>query len=722
MPPFPRLARLTLAAVTLLSVSPLPAAAQTPTPSPSPTPGPAAEIALLGQPVWYGPDDSLDIKLRINNNGPVELDGFQIVVGVSPRLRTRSALAQTFESQPTIFESSLPFVFEEAIPAFGSTTITLGEPVTSFPTLATSSEGGVFPATVTLTGTTGVPIGSLSTPLIYYPTIPETAVNLSLLLPLNTVPELLPDGSFRDTSEGATLADDLAPEGWLDAYLSALETATAEPEAPPRPRRGRRAPPAPEGPPPLRLMLAPTPRFVEEVAALADGYRVDDRTVARGDEIPRAASSVLGRLRRLASAPEIQTIAVPYAFPDLPTLVAADLALEHVAEQLETGRNVIEEVLDVDLDERWIFPPAGRLDSPSLAELQLLTGAEHLLLGPRAVETTDPVIGCPSASPTFACAAEVRTFERASTALVADEGLTRVLGELPERTDDRLIVQRFFAETSMIREELPGVEGRVVQATIPSLWHPTPRVAMTLFRGIRDAPWIRSVTGDEAISASPEVAPRQIVASAPPIGGSPPRTFFDQVETTRDAVESYSDVVAGESPRVIRLKRNVLVAQSRSWWRGPYDPTDYLEVSSDEVDEELDKITITGPQAFTFTDREGELQFTITNQTGYPVRAVLSLSSPNLTLTGSGDVAVYEPGNELIRVQATARTSGQFPIRVRLTTPDGTAITESIITIRSTSLNVIALAITIGALTFLVLFYVGRALRRRKQSAEPGVA
>jgi hypothetical protein len=52
--------------------------------------------------------------------------------------------------------------------------------------------------------------------------------------------------------------------------------------------------------------------------------------------------------------------------------------------------------------------------------------------------------------------------------LVSDPGLSERLSWLQLRTQDRLSLQQFFAETAMIREELPGVTGRVIQATIPS--------------------------------------------------------------------------------------------------------------------------------------------------------------------------------------------------------------------------------------------------------------
>ena len=100
----------------------------------------------------------------------------------------------------------------------------------------------------------------------------------------------------------------------------------------------------------------------------------------------------------------------------------------------------------------------------------------------------------------------------------------------------------------------------------------------------------------------------------------------------------------------------------------------------------------------------------------YPVRVKLDFFSANLDLGSPNSTSVYPPGNQPITVEAIARTSGDFPIRVRLLTPDDRVIAETTIRIRSTSLNRIALMITVGALVFLVLFSAARGLRRKRRA------
>jgi hypothetical protein len=78
----------------------------------------------------------------------------------------------------------------------------------------------------------------------------------------------------------------------------------------------------------------------------------------------------------------------------------------------------------------------------------------------------------------------------------------------------------------------------------------------------------------------------------------------------------------------------------------------------------------------------------------------------------------FEPGVTELPIQASARASGIYPVRVRLETTEGFLVYETSIRIRSTEFNEIALAITLGALLFLVVFSTIRGVRRRRSGSE----
>jgi hypothetical protein len=95
------------------------------------------------------------------------------------------------------------------------------------------------------------------------------------------------------------------------------------------------------------------------------------------------------------------------------------------------------------------------------------------------------------------------------------------------------------------------------------------------------------------------------------------------------------------------------------------------------------------------------------------------MTSDKLDLPDPGSIDVA-PGQRRVTVRVTTESSGIFPLTVQLLTPDGFEISEAKpITVRSTEFNEIALGVIFGALAFVVIFYVVRGIRRRRNRREP---
>ena len=572
---------------------------------------------------------------------------------------------------------------------------------------------------LTLLEEVGTVLSSIQTPLIFYASEPQTPLDLVLLLALNEAPARAAGGTF-DLSTGAAgeIAEGLAEGGWLEGWLDALEAATEPPPEQPdrkgRDRKNRPEPPALAEP--LSLALAFTPRTLEEIDDLSDGFpRADAEPIDADAATPRAAASFIDRLGTLlADRPTVVPVLTPYAFPDLPTLVREG-PFEHTFDHLRLGQTVLAQTIDVDVDETWLFPPAGRLDSSSLEQIQRW-GASRTFLSPKALvpSATPEASGCPEPILSFTCPISVPTLNGPVKGYVADTGLTERLGALQTQGEDRLLLQRFFAETVLIREEIPNIGGRVVHTTVPSLWHPHPRMAQVFLKGLQEAPWLRTVTPDEGLAS--DAVEKQIVDDAASIASAPAPEYFDLLEDAGRVIESYGSTLSPESERLLLLRRNILAAESRSLWRDEGAGESIARASSEEAASEMAKVTLEGAPEITLTSRKGELPIVLSNGADYPVDIEIELVSDNLAFNETTIRDTFEPGRHPLTLEATARASGAFPLRVLVHSPDGEyEIASKDILIRSTSLNQIALAITIGALVFLVLFYASRPFRRRKK-------
>ncbi|MEA2461422.1 MAG: hypothetical protein QOH90_1599, partial [Actinomycetota bacterium] len=567
-------------------------------------------------------------------------------------------------------------------------------------------------------------------------------------VPINDTPSMGPDGTFTVPSPASPALEDAAlPDGWLSGEIQALADAVT-PEAPERaaePRKGRKGrhhrPPPPKKPPrPLHVAVAPTPRLVEELSAMSDGYRRSDGTDAsKGSPHAEGAEQTLAGLRSVIKQRDsVQPLLVPYSFPDLPTLTqisSQDIPLQEVLEQFSQGSQVLEDALQEKFDPAWLFPPGGRLDAATLEQLQLsgTYGRRIATVGSTSVVplTDTDVEGCPNApfpgaDLTFACPISVTTGGRdPSVGYAADAGLEERLAPLTEAgANDRLTLQQFFAETSMIREELPGTADRVVEATIPSAWHPSPRLSRILFHNLQKAPWLRSDTPEEALRGSNAPVPRDLVDLSPTVPSDVAGDFYTgELLPAKKTIKSFAGVAEEDADRVRRLQRNLLVAESRSWWRDHGEVAgEFVERSLDEATTELSKIKIIGVNDVTLTSSRGKFQLVLANGTDHPVTVRIAMDAqdkmeidPELLERLS---TTYAPGNHPLTISGRANASGKFPLTVRVESGDGLLIAQKFIEVRSTAFNRIALGITVGAFLFLLLFYLYRVIRRARHKGE----
>jgi hypothetical protein len=658
-------------------------------------------LELIRQPVWHDYDDDLGLKVRITNLGDTALDGFNLVVGVLYKTRTRSDLHVLFEAEDFDAADSFAESSNRSIPPAESVTVKIKNPVSELGSVLTpSAEQGVYPLKISLQDVAGTPLGSLVSTLLYYPKPPETRLDFVPVLPVNDIPARAPDGSFGPGASGEyPLEEALADEGWLSGYLDAMEVAIDSG---------------------LHLGFAPTPRLLEEIGDVADGFpRVSgDETVPvrEGVGITRRAAGALGTLRSLARQETVQVVGVPYSAPDLPSIQ------EHIgaiSKQIIVGTTVAEEVLGIDEARHWLLPTAGRADEATIEELSE-TGVQHAFLAADSFEAiANPDLGgCPVAEYSFVCPIAVDTaLGGPVTGYIFDPIVQDLLTEVVRPGDTRLELQRFFAETAMIREELPGTTERILAVTIPSNWHPPPRVARLVLRGLADAPWLKSLTPTEGLDRGHDPFGKEVVGTIDPPADQPADLDLDLVSQADDFVEQFRSIEPPD-PLFHRLSRNVLVAHSRSWWGDPADGLRFATAAVDEVNAELGKIRLVGPEQITLTSKRGKFQFVIVNDTSYPATVDVEMTSENLALPDIGPQTVPS-GRRQFEFEVTTKASGIFPLTVQLRTPAGLEINDpKPITVRSTEFNEIALALTLGALAFVILFYVVRGARRRRDDDE----
>jgi hypothetical protein len=728
LPGMRRFCAVLLSALSVVLVSVQPVEAQSPAPGPS--------LELIGQPLWHRPDRSLGLEIRIDNASPEALKGFIVGVEAQPRMSSRSALHETFEGAAAFAVPAFSKYFpDRTVPPEGTTSLHLKEPISEI--VGVTAENGVYPVTISLFDANGSQLlDAVTTPLIYYASEPELPIGFVLTIPLAETPVRAPSGDFLASGPGEPTNLELAlGDGrWLTELVNLLSQAATEPEPPEpqrAPRRGRRRgkqtranrPPPP--PPALHLGVAPSPRLIEELSDMTTGYQVDDadgdRTVVEDSGQAQNAQAALDAIRELMDLPTVQSLLLPYGFPDLSAL-RRNVTLEHgLVPQLGEAVVILEEEIKRQFGNVWLLPPAGRVDQSTL---DLLTRSfDHTFFSDDSFEELpDPALeGCPAPAPSFTCPVEIRSQGTETIGYITDRGLQERFAALAQAGEDRLDLQRFFAETAMIREEAPGLEGRVVHATLPSRWHPGPSLLRTFLDGLREAPWLKTLRPDEGLDFGRPPEARRLVHELPPLASEPDSVFYDDLEEAYDLVDSFGDINP-PTARQRRLIRNLLVAQSRLWSGDQTLVTrgaEYLDQTLAEVTAEFAKITIGGIEEIRLTSRRGEIPIEVFNDTNYPVTVDIRLVAPELRMDQTLSEVLQEHRFKQLSVDVTdrSRASGIFSLQVMVETPDGSyEIDQKLVRIRSTEFNIVALTITIGAFAFLVLFYLLRGFRRQERS------
>ena len=143
----------------------------------------------------------------------------------------------------------------------------------------------------------------------------------------------------------------------------------------------------------------------------------------------------------------------------------------------------------------------------------------------------------------------------------------------------------------------------------------------------------------------------------------------------------------------------------------------YLSAVYATVSGVLDAFTTPSDQSVRLTARRADLPFTIHNGLNTDARVVLVLQSDGRIDFPDGDVieAVLVPGRNRIAVPVRARTSGDARLQVTVRSPDDARLLQlrsTQLMVRTTSLPGVGVALFVGALAVLAIWWVRSARLR----------
>jgi hypothetical protein len=298
--------------------------------------------------------------------------------------------------------------------------------------------------------------------------------------------------------------------------------------------------------------------------------------------------------------------------------------------------------------------------------------------------------------------------------LLPDPGATSLLDDPDIREDPILAAHVLLGELATIWKEQPvppadverGLALDLVADLPAAFWHPA-------VRRLTQAPFLEPVHADDLRDhVLPPPAPATL--GPEPAEAFRPSYTADLVAAA-ERVNTFGSVVEEPAGEADRLRRDLLYAEASQYIRNEGSGRIWINWVNGVIDTTFAAIAPVTARPLTFTSRSG----TIPLRMGDPGTRVLNvrveLVSVRVDLLGAGErpVRITEP-NQVITFDAEVRAAGTSEVAVFVRSPDGVELSRAMLVVRSTAINPIALAITIGAGLVLVALWSRRLFRRRQ--------
>ncbi len=646
------------------------------------TPIDPSRLALVSQDPYTPLGGTFRAAVQI---GPPATPGLQLVVSAHQPVQSRSAFGDTVNDKNlggVVAQVPVP-VDSLTVNPDGSRPLAVGlaGPGLPFdPARLAVHVAGVYPLEVELRDAHDQPLARFVTYLVAVDADaagqaqPLTArLGVSWVWPLDTRPSGRADGTVDPAA-----AASLEPTGRLGRQVVALQQHPTVP-----------------------VVVAPTPEVLDTWGSV---------NLAHADT---GVASTAAALRGVTALVRAQVLTGPYVALDLPSLLRYGLGAA-VDPQFVQGSASVDRFFGVHVDGRTAL--AQPVDADALSRLrargvdrvvvdETAVGAQNDRLTVTAPFSLEPTSNLAPAGPVGAVANDAR------------------LGELLNGTDPpALRAQRFLAGLSLPALVTPTAT-RAVVVVNPNGFDASPAVLNAVLAGLTNHPWLAPMTLDtvfNTVTSSSTNSVRPLGPYNPPVPPVSAKAFTD----TQTRLIAFGSLAGPTDLRVARAERLLLSSLSTAW-TGPSGATlarsELLAVNS-IIGDFVSRVRVPTPGTITLTARSGEVPITFRNDTGQPVRVVVSLRSQKLDFPqGSVQTIALPTRSVTVRFDVRSRTSGTFPLEMSVRSADGSLlIADGRFQVRSTVVSTVGLALAVGAAFFLAAWWIFEIRRRRRARAGSG--
>ncbi len=545
------------------------------------------------------------------------------------------------------------------------------------PPTASGTCTGVYPVVVELRQPNGGVVRRFTTFLTYVASKSTHPLELAWVVPINA-----PVSLARHPTRLATAIEPLSAHEAqaLETLISQLRAATSVP---------------------LTLDVSP-----ETLQALA-----------RTGPVGRAGVAGVAAMSANPSADE--TLARPYTPIDLGALAGAGEPTEIVA-QMAAGSTVLRHfgVTTTAGPSPWVQTgPVGNDIARGLAQLH----ATQLVLPDVSLAPTPGATSLGTWASTFPLTLSQGATKTSVQAAETDTWLDGQFTSL--RHDPALAATQVLADLAMVHFERPNtVAVRGLVAVPPARWMANPVFDQVLLAGLTQNPIVEPVTLSRFFSSVSPAGPRQLLRFGP--GPVMARGVARAVSRARLRLTSFDGAVRGRPPRAEAQLDDLLLASETDTLsaRGQAAGVSTVEKL---LDEQLHLVKFGPETAYTLTARTGVIPITVVSGAKYTVVARLSVGGNKFLFPhrGTRRLVRLDHATNASRVDVEVRSSGDLPLHVTLTSPDGRLVfARTLLVVRSTATSLVGVVLTAAALAILLTWWARTwsSSRRKRRSWRDG--
>ncbi|MCU1461947.1 MAG: hypothetical protein JWO37_2022 [Acidimicrobiales bacterium] len=636
-------------------------------------------IRLAGQTPWVPAAGVFNMSLKVSDI--TDPSALEIAVTTYSRITSRSAFARTLQdqSQGSVLHFESTALSTLVVDAAGNVNIPVlvRDPnAAPDPRHVPITVEGVYPVRVELREKGGDVVDRLTTHLIYLPTaVSGPRLSVAWVVPVHASPAI--------GANGTRTQPDPSP---LLALVRELQLA-----------------------PTLPVTLAPTPETVEALTA-------SSIAVGAGQAGADAAKAALDGLRAAATGPGRQLIAQPFVPVAAGPMHALGLD-EELRRERTAGADAVGTAVGKPPDTRtWLADEQldeGAADALAASDLPV----DRLIVPEARLAPTTAPLRVTLTNPFELAGQDGRTHEAA----MADASLA---SHFSPATDPVLAAHHLLADLAVLYEDQPGSGPRGVVVLAPRSWTPDRafvRAAVAGLTGPEALPVVNPVTLDTFFDTVPNAKQGRspmVRKLAPPAPSDLTIAHAAEAQKERRRIEAFAAMTEPANPLYQSLDRRLLVAESADL-HGARARAAYLNAVGNTLDKELAKIELPHGRSLTLTSRRAQIPLTFHKGVDYPVRVVIRFTSDKLRFPSGRTQAIeLRRANTVERIPVEALTSGTFPVKVELESPDGTLrFAQAKLTVRSTATSGVGLFLSAGAALFLAVWWArhlhkGRRARR----------